>query len=97
METVMNREIEREEHYSKKVREKDRKREIALTLEEWSSLCSKGFRTEHIITLDTHTPAVDMPFTVVLDGPAPWGFRLIGGQDFSQPFTVAKVSEHLPV
>ncbi|XP_016415589.1 PDZ and LIM domain protein 3-like isoform X1 [Sinocyclocheilus rhinocerous] len=33
-----------------------------------------------------------MPFTVVLDGPAPWGFRLIGGQDFSQPLTIAKIS-----
>lgn len=37
------------------MREKDRKREIALALEEWSSLCSKGFRAEHTITLDTHT------------------------------------------
>ncbi|XP_051559730.1 PDZ and LIM domain protein 3a [Myxocyprinus asiaticus] len=33
-----------------------------------------------------------MPVNVVLDGPAPWGFRLIGGRDFSQPLTIAKIS-----
>ncbi|XP_052400692.1 PDZ and LIM domain protein 3 [Carassius gibelio] len=76
----------------KKERERYKEREIALTLEEWSSLSSKGFRAEFTITLETHTPAVDMPFSVVLDGHAPWGFRLIGGRDFSQPLTVAKIS-----
>ncbi|KAI5087729.1 PDZ and LIM domain protein 3, partial [Silurus meridionalis] len=29
---------------------------------------------------------------VVLDGPAPWGFRLIGGKDFNQPLIIAKIS-----
>lgn len=33
-----------------------------------------------------------MPFNVVLKGPAPWGFRLIGGRDFSQPLTIVKIS-----
>ncbi|XP_026887210.1 PDZ and LIM domain protein 3a isoform X1 [Electrophorus electricus] len=33
-----------------------------------------------------------MPHCVVLDGPAPWGFRLIGGKDFNQPLTIAKIS-----
>ncbi|XP_060772704.1 PDZ and LIM domain protein 3a isoform X2 [Neoarius graeffei] len=33
-----------------------------------------------------------MPHCVILDGPAPWGFRLIGGKDFNQPFTIAKIS-----
>ncbi|XP_066518114.1 PDZ and LIM domain protein 3a [Hoplias malabaricus] len=33
-----------------------------------------------------------MPHCVVLEGPAPWGFRLIGGKDFSQPLTIARIS-----
>ncbi|KAI5630434.1 PDZ and LIM domain protein 3 [Silurus asotus] len=33
-----------------------------------------------------------MTHYVVLDGPAPWGFRLIGGKDFNQPFIIAKIS-----
>uniref|UniRef100_A0A8B9H0E7 PDZ and LIM domain 3b n=1 Tax=Astyanax mexicanus TaxID=7994 RepID=A0A8B9H0E7_ASTMX len=34
-----------------------------------------------------------MPQNVVLEGPAPWGFRLSGGKDFNQPLTVTRVSE----
>lgn len=33
-----------------------------------------------------------MPFSVVLEGPEPWGFRLIGGREFSQPLSIAKIS-----
>ncbi|XP_072526085.1 PDZ and LIM domain protein 3a [Salminus brasiliensis] len=33
-----------------------------------------------------------MPHCVVLEGPAPWGFRLIGGKDFNQPLTIARIS-----
>ncbi|XP_048088074.1 PDZ and LIM domain protein 3b isoform X2 [Alosa alosa] len=33
-----------------------------------------------------------MPQNVVLDGPAPWGFRLMGGKDFNQPLTVSRVT-----
>lgn len=33
-----------------------------------------------------------MPQNVVLDGPAPWGFRLSGGKDFSQPLTITRVT-----
>ncbi|KAK1798153.1 hypothetical protein P4O66_000647 [Electrophorus voltai] len=29
-------------------------------------------------------------YSVTLDGPAPWGFRLQGGKDFSMPLTVSK-------
>lgn len=36
-----------------------------------------------------------MPQNVVLDGPAPWGFRLSGGKDFNQPLTITRVSECL--
>lgn len=39
----------------KKEREKDIKREIDLTLEEWSSVSSKSFWVEFTITLETHT------------------------------------------
>ncbi|KAG9335990.1 hypothetical protein JZ751_003389, partial [Albula glossodonta] len=31
-----------------------------------------------------------MTQTVVLDGPAPWGFRLSGGKDFNQPLTISR-------
>lgn len=30
-------------------------------------------------------------YTVTLSGPAPWGFRLQGGKDFSMPLTVSRV------
>lgn len=30
-------------------------------------------------------------YTVTLNGPAPWGFRLQGGKDFSMPLTVSRV------
>ncbi|XP_068606934.1 PDZ and LIM domain protein 3b [Brachionichthys hirsutus] len=33
-----------------------------------------------------------MPHNVVLDGPAPWGFRLAGGKDFSQPLTISRIT-----
>uniref|UniRef100_A0A3B4A9D9 PDZ domain-containing protein n=1 Tax=Periophthalmus magnuspinnatus TaxID=409849 RepID=A0A3B4A9D9_9GOBI len=33
-----------------------------------------------------------MPQTVTLMGPSPWGFRLVGGRDFSTPLTVSRVS-----
>ncbi|XP_031443446.1 PDZ and LIM domain protein 3b isoform X1 [Clupea harengus] len=33
-----------------------------------------------------------MPQNVVLDGPAPWGFRLAGGKDFNQPLTISRVT-----
>ncbi|KAM5141122.1 PDZ and LIM domain protein 1 [Mantella aurantiaca] len=29
---------------------------------------------------------------IVLAGPAPWGFRLVGGKDFDQPLTISRVS-----
>ncbi|XP_010896577.1 PDZ and LIM domain protein 3b isoform X1 [Esox lucius] len=33
-----------------------------------------------------------MPQNVVLEGPAPWGFRLSGGKDFKQPLTITRVT-----
>uniref|UniRef100_A0A8C5N4R4 PDZ and LIM domain protein 4 n=1 Tax=Gouania willdenowi TaxID=441366 RepID=A0A8C5N4R4_GOUWI len=33
-----------------------------------------------------------MPQTVTLTGPSPWGFRLVGGRDFSTPLTISRVT-----
>uniref|UniRef100_A0A2K5NLU6 PDZ and LIM domain protein 3 n=1 Tax=Cercocebus atys TaxID=9531 RepID=A0A2K5NLU6_CERAT len=33
-----------------------------------------------------------MPQTVVLPGPAPWGFRLSGGIDFNQPLVITRIT-----
>uniref|UniRef100_A0A668B065 PDZ and LIM domain protein 4 n=1 Tax=Myripristis murdjan TaxID=586833 RepID=A0A668B065_9TELE len=33
-----------------------------------------------------------MPHTVTLKGPSPWGFRLVGGRDFSTPLTISRVT-----
>ncbi|CAL8303504.1 PDZ and LIM domain protein 4 [Gadus morhua] len=33
-----------------------------------------------------------MPQTVTLEGPSPWGFRLVGGRDFSTPLTISRVT-----
>lgn len=33
----------------------------------------------------------NMPQTVTLKGPSPWGFRLVGGRDFSSPLTISRV------
>lgn len=33
-----------------------------------------------------------MPLRVVVQGPGPWGFRLVGGKDFEQPLTISRVS-----
>lgn len=33
-----------------------------------------------------------MPHAVTLTGPSPWGFRLVGGRDFSTPLTVSRVT-----
>ncbi|KAG7237066.1 hypothetical protein INR49_032811 [Caranx melampygus] len=33
-----------------------------------------------------------MPLNVVLNGPAPWGFRLVGGKDFNQPLTISRIT-----
>lgn len=33
-----------------------------------------------------------MPLNIVLDGPAPWGFRLTGGKDFNQPLTISRIT-----
>ncbi|MEQ2233135.1 PDZ and LIM domain protein 4 [Ilyodon furcidens] len=33
-----------------------------------------------------------MSHTVTLKGPSPWGFRLVGGRDFSTPLTISRVT-----
>ncbi|CAN9501809.1 unnamed protein product [Ophioblennius macclurei] len=34
----------------------------------------------------------NLPRTVTLKGPSPWGFRLVGGRDFSTPLTISRVT-----
>ncbi|TNM85229.1 hypothetical protein fugu_009407 [Takifugu bimaculatus] len=34
----------------------------------------------------------NMSQTVTLKGPSPWGFRLVGGRDFSTPLTISRVT-----
>lgn len=37
-------------------------------------------------------PAVHaMPLRVEIEGPGPWGFRLVGGKDFEQPLAISRV------
>ncbi|KGL77177.1 PDZ and LIM domain protein 7, partial [Tinamus guttatus] len=31
-------------------------------------------------------------YKVILDGPAPWGFRLQGGKDFSMPLSISRLT-----
>ncbi|XP_062257143.1 PDZ and LIM domain protein 1 [Platichthys flesus] len=33
-----------------------------------------------------------MPVRVVMKGPGPWGFRLVGGKDFEQPLAISRVT-----
>ncbi|MCJ8730507.1 hypothetical protein PDJAM_G00185260 [Pangasius djambal] len=33
-----------------------------------------------------------MPLRIVMQGPGPWGFRLVGGKDFEQPLTISRVT-----
>ncbi|KAG5831014.1 PDZ and LIM domain protein 1 isoform X1 [Anguilla anguilla] len=33
-----------------------------------------------------------MTLRVVMEGPGPWGFRLVGGKDFEQPLTISRVT-----
>ncbi|KAG8439202.1 hypothetical protein GDO86_005428 [Hymenochirus boettgeri] len=33
-----------------------------------------------------------MLLTVTLDGPSPWGFRLVGGKDYNTPLTISKIN-----
>ncbi|XP_030067401.1 PDZ and LIM domain protein 4 [Microcaecilia unicolor] len=33
-----------------------------------------------------------MPQAVTLNGPSPWGFRLVGGKDFSTPLTISRIN-----
>ncbi|XP_042358230.1 PDZ and LIM domain protein 1 [Plectropomus leopardus] len=33
-----------------------------------------------------------MPLRVALQGPGPWGFRLVGGKEFDQPLTISRVT-----
>ncbi|KAJ7403080.1 hypothetical protein BTVI_80729 [Pitangus sulphuratus] len=34
-----------------------------------------------------------MAYSVTLNGPGPWGFRLQGGKDFNMPLTISRINE----
>lgn len=38
------------------------------------------------------SPNPAMPHSVALRGPSPWGFRLVGGKDFSTPLTISRIN-----
>ncbi|KAI3365112.1 hypothetical protein L3Q82_010230 [Scortum barcoo] len=40
----------------------------------------------------SHLPATMSSYTVTLNGPAPWGFRLQGGKDFNMPLTISRIT-----
>lgn len=55
-----------------------------------------GFLANLNISFSLFLKAMNM-YTVTLSGPAPWGFRLQGGKDFSMPLTVSRVrNQFLP-
>ncbi|NWR16051.1 LDB3 protein, partial [Calcarius ornatus] len=33
-----------------------------------------------------------MAYSVTLNGPGPWGFRLQGGKDFNMPLTISRIT-----
>lgn len=45
----------------------------------------------HVLPFPHRTDTMDS-FKVVLEGPAPWGFRLQGGKDFNVPLSISRVS-----
>ncbi|KAM9529096.1 PDZ and LIM domain protein 3-like [Salvelinus alpinus] len=51
--------------------------------------CTSSYRNRDTGTRDREG---DMPLDVVLNGPAPWGFRLTGGKDFNQPLTISRIT-----
>lgn len=55
--------------------------------EEWKTGTKRGTREQA-------EQNRDMPQNVLLEGPAPWGFRLCGGKDFNQPLTITRVSDN---
>jgi len=60
------------------------------------SLCSSTRFPRSVLFSDSRRDIEGvMPLKVVLHGPAPWGFRLAGGKDFSQPLTISRVSERV--
>lgn len=66
-------------------------------LSDWTQLLRSSWEEEPGLSLSP--PAclslavytANMPQTVTLKGPSPWGFRLVGGRDFSTPLTISRV------
>lgn len=61
----------------------------------WASLpaCPPTIPATHLLFSPLLSGAGIMDsFKVVLEGPAPWGFRLQGGKDFNVPLSISRVS-----
>nr|XP_057918747.1 uncharacterized protein LOC131110066 isoform X5 [Doryrhamphus excisus] len=48
---------------------------------------AEGYQGKHGL----HRPDMST-YTVMLNGPAPWGFRLQGGKDFNMPLTISRIT-----
>ncbi|XP_001371681.3 PDZ and LIM domain protein 4 [Monodelphis domestica] len=59
-----------------------------------SSCGSGGIAAAAPVVLVPGVPAPGdaMPHTVTLQGPSPWGFRLVGGKDFSTALTISRIN-----
>lgn len=65
-----------------------------------SRLAGTGLRTgteqEGTVSRSVDIQLKMSSYTVTLNGPAPWGFRLQGGKDFNMPLTISRVRSITP-
>lgn len=64
---------------------------LVIHTETWTGAAETHHQTRHFVKKTTR-PTTAMPLRVVMQGPGPWGFRLVGGKDFEQPLTISRVS-----
>lgn len=57
----------------------------------WPPKTFLGFLTNSNTVFSFFSPKAMNVYSITLSGPAPWGFRLQGGKDFSMPLTVSRV------
>lgn len=57
----------------------------------WPPKTFLGFLTNSNTVFSFISPKAMNVYSITLGGPAPWGFRLQGGKDFSMPLTVSRV------
>lgn len=64
---------------------------LSSTLGLFAVRCGPSPKTHNFAQKATQSSPA-MPVRVVLQGPGPWGFRLVGGKDFEQPLTISRVT-----